>query len=73
MTFNIKPHEIEAFRILRCPQLAKELQCNIVDDSPLSGSEALALQLAFKIARKTLEQFPRLKKQLLLEKEKTDD
>jgi hypothetical protein len=73
MTFNLKPHEVEAYLILLCPKLAKELQCNIVDDSPLSGSEALALQLAFNIARKTLEQFPQLKKQLLLEKEKTDD
>jgi hypothetical protein len=73
MAFNLKPHEVEAYRILLCPQLAKELQCNIVDDSPLSGSEALALQLAFDIARKTLEQFPQLKEQLLLEKEITDD
>jgi hypothetical protein len=38
------------------------------DGFPFSSSEAFALKLAFDIARKTLEQFPRLKKQLLLEK-----
>ena len=77
MTFNLKPHEIEAYLILLCPKIAKQLHHDITnrpyDEFPLSSSEALALKLAFDIARKTLEQFPQLKKQLLLAKEKADD
>jgi hypothetical protein len=77
MTFNLKPHEVEAYLILLDKKRAKELHHDITnrpyDEFPLYSSEALALQLAFNIARKTLEQFPQLKKQLLLKKEPTDD
>jgi hypothetical protein len=72
MTFNLKPHEVEAYLILLDKKLAKKLHHDITnmpyDGFPFSSSEAFALKLAFDIARKTLEQFPRLKKQLLLEK-----
>jgi hypothetical protein len=79
MTFNLfflEPHEAQAYLILLCPKLAKKLHYDITnrpyDEFPLSSSEAFALKMAFEIARKTLEQFPQLKEQLLLEEDKTD-
>ncbi len=79
MTFNLKPHEVEAYRILLDKNLSANFQQELLrvymrwNDLDWDDSEKLALKLAFDIARKTLEQFPQLKKQLLLEKEGTDD
>ncbi|MCA6391266.1 MAG: hypothetical protein IM607_07780 [Cytophagales bacterium] len=73
MTFNLKPHEIEAYLILLDKKLSANFQQELLADLEWDDSEQLALKLAFDIAKKTLEQFPRLKKQLLLEKEKIDD
>jgi len=73
MTFNLKPHEVEAYLILLDKNLSANFQQELLADLECDDSEELALKLAFDIARKTLEQFPQLKKQLILEKEKTDD
>jgi hypothetical protein len=77
MTFNLKPHEVEAYLILLDKNLSASFQQELLSDLELDDSEQLALQLAFDIARKTLEQFPQLKKQLkkqlLLDKENADD
>ena len=76
MTFNLKPHEVEAYRLILDKKQSDIFQKDILVISHWEvwgESERLALKLAFDIARKTLEQFPQLKKQLLLEKEKTDD
>jgi hypothetical protein len=73
MTFNLRPHEVEAYLILLDKKLSANFQQGLVSDADWDDSDKLALKLAFDIARKTLEQFPQLKKQLLLDKEKTDD
>ena len=73
MTFNLKPHEVEAYLILLDKKLSVNFQQELLTDLEWDDSEQLALKLAFDIARKTLEQFPQLKKQLLLAKEKADD
>jgi hypothetical protein len=77
MTFNLKPHEVEAYLILLDKNLSASFQQELLSDLEPDDSEQLALQLAFDIARKTLEQFPQLKKQLkkqlLLDKENADD
>jgi hypothetical protein len=79
MTFNLKPHEVEAYLILLDKNLSANFQQELLTDIEWDDSEQLALKLAFDIARKTLEQFPRIKKQLLLakhrpmDKEKTND
>jgi hypothetical protein len=73
MTFNLKPHEVEAYLILLDKKLSANFQQELLTDLEWDDSEQLALKLAFDIARKTLEQFPQLKKQLLLDKDKTDD
>lgn len=73
MAFNLKPHEVEAYLILLDKKLSANFQQELLNDLEWDDSEQLALKLAFDIARKTLEQFPQLKKQLLLDKEKTDD
>ena len=64
MTFDLKPHEADAYRILLDKKLADSFLQELLTDLEWDDCEQLALKMAFDIARKTLEQFPQLKKQL---------